>query len=94
MLRLVLLLLSYCYKRATTSLASMRDQRIGDGYSRYEENEEGGRWSLLTLLTIAVLSLYILGSLGFYAKVHVWDTLSEAQKSMVIESMAANQQML
>jgi len=40
------------------------------------------------------LSFYILGSLGFYAKVHIWDALSEDQKSMVIESMAANQQML
>lgn len=94
MLRLLLLLLSYCYKRVTTSLASMRDQRIDNGYSTFEEVDEGGRCSWLTLLTIAVLSFYILGSLGFYAKVHIWDALSEDQKSMVIESMAANQQML
>ncbi|WP_296252703.1 hypothetical protein [Pseudomonas sp. UBA4194] len=94
MLRLFLLVLFHVYKRCAAGLASIRGERADEGYARYDEAEEGGRWSALTILTITVLSFYILGSLGFYAKVHIWDTLTEDQKAFIVQSMLVDQQML
>ncbi|WP_263263783.1 hypothetical protein [Pseudomonas sp. RIT-PI-S] len=69
-------------------------KRIQDIFlSPAQEDAEAGS-SPLAVLTILVLCLYIAGGLGFYVKTHYWDRLTDAQKTVVIESMAANDQAL
>lgn len=94
MLRLVMLVLFHFYKRFASGLASLRGVRTQDSYESFGATPENTRWSALTILTIAVLSFYILGGLGFYAKVHIWDTLTQDQKDFIVQTMLADQQML
>lgn len=69
-------------------------KRIQDIFTSSAQDDAEGGTSPLAVLTIVVLGLYIAGGLGLYAKHHYWDHLSEAQKAVVIQSMAATEQAL
>lgn len=80
--RQVLLYLSHFFKRVQELLTSTGRDDAEDSFSP------------LAILAVVVLSLYIAGGLGIFAKTHYWDHLTEAQKTVVIQSMAATEQTL
>ncbi|MFF7706729.1 hypothetical protein [Pseudomonas sp. NPDC007930] len=82
--RQVLLYLSHFFKRI---MESITPQARG-----YDEEQEG--FSLASWVMIVGLALYIAGGLGFYAKTHLWDQLTEQQKGIVVQAMMTNDQML
>ncbi|MBD1551681.1 hypothetical protein [Pseudomonas typographi] len=84
--RQVLLYLSHVVKRIIDSVTPQARA------TRDEEEHEG--FSLASLVMVIGLSLYIAGGLGFYAKTHLWDTLTEQQKGIVMQAMMSNDQML
>jgi len=94
MLRLVLLVLFHWFKRVSASIASIRPDRVESDYSRFDVSEQDDRWSVWTMLIVWGLVFYILGSLGYYAKVHMWDSLTVEQQSTILLSMTVNQQVL
>jgi hypothetical protein len=80
--RQVLLYLTHFFKR-------MHDIFM----SPARDDAEAGTSPLAVLIMVA-LGMYIAGGLGLYAKNHYWDHLSEEQKALVIQSMAACDQVL
>lgn len=60
--------------------------------SRYDEAEVG--LSRTGVALVSALVLYIVCGLGYYAKVHCWDTLTEEQKGVVVQAMIVNEQSL
>lgn len=80
--RQVLLYLTHFFKRLQDAFTpSVRD-----------DAEDGA--SPLAVMIIVALCLYIAGGLGVYAKHHYWDHLTDAQKTVMIQSMAAAEQTL
>lgn len=69
-------------------------KRLQDIFMSPAQDEAERGTSPLAVLTIVVLCMYIAGGLGFYVKTHYWDHLTEAQKAVVIESMASTEQTL
>ena len=69
-------------------------KRIQDIFTSSAQEDTPRETSPLAVLIIVALALYIAGGLGLYAKTHYWDHLSEAQKTVVIQSMAATNQTL
>jgi len=93
MLRLVLMLLSQAKKRVSAGFASLRrEDAVIIHNDRADDEVEG--FSKSAVMIIAALVLYIVGSLGYYGKVHVWDGLTPTQKDFVIHSMMVDQQVL
>jgi hypothetical protein len=88
--RIVLL---YLFQFARRVLQSITPQPREESYSTYSEETEG-RMSVTAILMIVGLSFYILGGLGYYAKVHCWDQLTDVQKGVVVQAMIANEQAL
>jgi hypothetical protein len=91
MIRLVVSLYQWI-KRSPEDNASSDSQ----GYSRdfNREESEGSRWTFVSIFAVFTLSLYILAGLGYYAKVHVWDEMSEQQKEVVSQAMVVSSQNL
>lgn len=81
--RQVLLYLSHFFKRVIDSITPQ---------ARDEDEQEG--FSLVALFMIIGLSIYIAGGLGYFAKAHLWDSLTEQQKGVVVQAMMTNDQML
>ena len=79
----VLLYLTHFFKRIQDLFTS----------SATADDAESGM-SPLAILTIVVLCLYIAGGLGMYVKTQYWDHLTDAQKTVVLQSMAATEQTL
>jgi len=69
-------------------------KRLQDIFMSPAQDDAEGGTSPLAVLTIVVLCMYIAGSLGFFVKTQYWDHLTEAQKAVVIESMASTEQTL
>ncbi|PVZ20139.1 MULTISPECIES: hypothetical protein [unclassified Pseudomonas] len=71
-------------------------KRIVEGFTPQARDDahETQRTSLASVLMIVGLSLYIAGGLGYYAKAHLWDVLTEQQKAIVVQAMMTNDQML
>ncbi|WP_426198918.1 hypothetical protein [Pseudomonas sp. DC3200b2] len=69
-------------------------KRLQDAFTASERDEAQTGTSPLAILAIVALSLYIAGGLGLFVKSHYWDHLTEAQKTVVIASMASTDQML
>ena len=87
--RIVLL---YLFQFARRVLQGFTAQPRDESYSTYEDSE--GRLSKTAIAIIAGLAFYIVGGLCYYAKVHCWDELTDAQKGVVVQAMIANDQAL
>lgn len=88
--RIVLL---YLFQFARRVLQGITPQPREESHSTYSEDSEG-RMSVTAIVMIVGLAFYILGGLGYYAKVHCWDQLTDVQKGVVVQAMIANEQAL
>lgn len=89
--RLVLFYLLQFVRRVAQRLtAGPRD----DAYTTYLDDEREQGTSKTAIALIAGLAFYIVVGLGYYAKVHCWDELTEAQKDVVVQAMIANEKAL
>ncbi|MBC3950901.1 MULTISPECIES: hypothetical protein [Pseudomonas] len=87
MLRLVMIYLFQWFKRLASNAVSRNgNDTYTENFSSREENE-GGRWTFVTLFIVFTLSLYSLAGLGYYAKVHVWDGFTETEKNNIAQAM-------
>jgi hypothetical protein len=91
MIRLVVTLYQWL-KRSPEDNTSSENQNFSRDFNR-EENESG-RWTFVSLFAVFTLSLYILSGLGYYAKVHMWDEMTDQQKEAVSQAMVASSQNL
>lgn len=93
MLRLVVIHLFQWFKRLSSALASRGSESAR--YSRdFNREDEGGRWTFISIFIIFTLSLYCLAGLGYYAKVNVWDSFTEEQKANIAQAMVVSTQNL
>ena len=67
-----------------------------NNYSRSFSGEDNdiGRWTFMSVFIVFTLSLYVVAGLGYYAKVHVWDGMSDAQKEAIAKAMVVDTQYL
>jgi hypothetical protein len=79
-------------KRLSTGTSPRNDDNYSETFSG--EDSELGRWTFLSLAIVFTLSLYVVAGLGYYAKVHVWDGMSDQQKEAVSQAMVVNTQYL
>ncbi|WP_426139698.1 hypothetical protein [Pseudomonas sp. DWP3-1-2] len=93
MLRLVVAHLFQWFKRLASSAVSRngRDDNHSQDFSR---EDEGGRWTFISIVMVLTLSLYTVAGLGYYAKVHVWDGFTEQQKENITQAMIVSSQSL
>ncbi|MDE1169493.1 MAG: hypothetical protein PW845_29965 [Pseudomonas sp.] len=91
MLRAVLMFLLQAFRRLFTLTSVSPRAELQETHSG--EEAEGG-WTVTAIAIISALVLYIVLALGFYAKVHVWDTLTAQQKDFIVQSMLVDQQVL
>lgn len=92
MLRLVMIYLFQWFKRLASSAVSRNgNDTYTENFSSREESE-GGRWTFVTIFIVFTLSLYSLAGLGYYAKVHVWDGFTEAEKTNIAQAMVVASQ--
>ncbi|WNW10537.1 hypothetical protein RRX38_05005 [Pseudomonas sp. DTU_2021_1001937_2_SI_NGA_ILE_001] len=94
MLRYVVSHLSQWLKRFSSEQDPRHhaDKRYARDFTREQEREAS--WSLSSILLVVALSAYCLGGLGYYAKTHIWDTMSEAQKEQMAQAMIVSAQNL
>jgi hypothetical protein len=95
MLRLVVVHLFQWFKRLASSAVSRNGGN--DNYSRNfssREENDGGRWTFVSIFIVFTLSIYSLAGLGYYAKVHVWDGFTEQQKENIAQAMIVSSQNL
>jgi hypothetical protein len=64
-------------KRLSTGTSAESEERYSQSFQ--DEESDVGRWTFMSVFIVFTLSLYIVAGLGYYAKVHVWDGMSEAQ---------------
>lgn len=79
-------------KRLSTGTPAESEERYSQSFQ--DEDSDVGRWTFMSVFIIFTLSLYIVAGLGYYAKVHVWDGMSEAQKEAVAKAMVVDTQYL
>jgi hypothetical protein len=79
-------------KRLSTGTAPQNDENYSESFSG-EENDTG-RWTFVSIFIVFTLSLYVVAGLGYYAKVHVWDGMSEQQKEAIAKAMVVDTQYL
>ncbi|MFJ3485234.1 hypothetical protein ACIPL1_17865 [Pseudomonas sp. NPDC090202] len=79
-------------KRLSTGTSAQNEENYSQSFSN--EDNDVGRWTFMSLFIIFTLSLYVVAGLGYYAKVHVWDGMSEAQKEAVAKAMVVDTQYL
>lgn len=91
MIRLVVTLYQW-FKRSPENTPSEENQGFSRDFNR--EEDESGRWTFVSIFAVFTLSLYILSGLGYYAKVHVWDQMTEQQKEVVSQAMVVSSQNL
>ncbi|MGV6394262.1 hypothetical protein ACTUVN_004029 [Pseudomonas caspiana] len=80
------LLMSYLFRNGS-------NDRYTENFSSREDND-GGRWTFVTIFIVFTLSIYSLAGLGYYAKVHVWDGFTEAEKTSMAQAMVVASQNL
>jgi hypothetical protein len=95
MLRLVMIYLFQWFKRLASNAVSRngRDDTYTENFSSREDSDSG-RWTFVSLFIVFTLSLYSLAGLGYYAKVHVWDSFTEEQKANIAQAMIVSSQNL
>ncbi len=79
-------------KRLSSGAPAENDEKYAQSFN--DDERDVGRWTFMSLFIIFTLSLYIVAGLGYYAKVHVWDDMTEAQKAAVAEAMVSGTQYL
>jgi hypothetical protein len=79
-------------KRLSTRTAPQNDENYSETFSG--EESDVGRWTFLSIFIVFTLSLYVVAGLGYYAKVHVWDGMTEQQKEAVAKAMVVDTQYL
>jgi hypothetical protein len=79
-------------KRLSTGTPAENEERYSQSFQ--DEESDVGRWTFMSVFIVFTLSLYIVAGLGYYAKVHVWDGMSEAQKEAVAKAMVVDTQYL
>ncbi|SEQ30107.1 hypothetical protein SAMN03159444_01455 [Pseudomonas sp. NFACC02] len=79
-------------KRLSTGTTAESEESYSQSFS--DEERDVGRWTFMSVFIVFTLSLYIVAGLGYYAKVHVWDSMSEAQKEAVAKAMVVDTQYL
>jgi hypothetical protein len=95
MLRLVMIYLFQWFKRLASNAVSRNgnNDTYTENFSSREESD-GGRWTFVTIFIVFTLSIYSLAGLGYYAKVHVWDGFTEAEKNNIAQAMVVASQNL
>jgi hypothetical protein len=79
-------------KRLSTGTSSQSDENYSQSFS--DDDQDVGRWTFMSLFIVFTLSLYVIAGLGYYAKVHVWDGMTEEQKAAVAQAMVVDTQYL
>lgn len=79
-------------KRLSTGTPAESEERYSQSFS--DEENDVGRWTFMSVFIVFTLSLYVVAGLGYYAKVHVWDDMSDAQKEAVAKAMVVDTQYL
>jgi hypothetical protein len=79
-------------KRLSTGTSSQSDENYSQSFSN--EDHDVGRWTFMSVFIVLTLSLYIVAGLGYYAKVHVWDGMTDEQKAAVAQAMVVDTQYL
>lgn len=79
-------------KRLSTGTSAENDESYSQSFSH--EERDVGRWTFMSVFIVFTLSLYVAAGLGYYAKVHVWDGMSDAQKEAVAKAMVVDTQYL
>lgn len=79
-------------KRLSTGSPAERDESYSQSFS--DDEQDAGRWTFMAVFIVLTLGLYIVAGLGYYAKVHVWDGMSEAQKEAIAKAMVVDTQYL
>ena len=79
-------------KRLSTRTSPQNDENYSETFSG--EESDVGRWTFLSIAIVFTLSLYVSAGLGYYAKVHVWDGMTEQQKEAVSQAMVVDTQYL
>lgn len=95
MLRLVMIYLFQWFKRLASNAVSRNGNN--DTYTENfssREDSDSGRWTFVSLFIVFTLSIYSLAGLGYYAKVHVWDGFTEAEKTNIAQAMVVASQNL
>lgn len=94
MLRLVMIYLFQWFKRLASNAVSRNgDDTYTENFSS-REDRDSGRWTFVSLFIVFTLSIYSLAGLGYYAKVHVWDGFTEAEKTSMAQAMVVASQNL
>jgi hypothetical protein len=78
-------------KRLSTGTPVENEENYSQSFS---DDEDVGRWTFMSVAIIFTLSLYVVAGLGYFAKVHVWDGMTEAQKEAVAKAMVVDTQYL
>jgi hypothetical protein len=79
-------------KRLSTGTSTDNDENYTQSFS--DDDHDVGRWTFMSVFIVFTLSLYIIAGLGYYAKVHVWDGMSDEQKAAVSQAMVVDTQYL
>jgi hypothetical protein len=79
-------------KRLSTGTSTDNDENYTQSFSN--DDHDVGRWTFMSVFIVFTLSLYIIAGLGYYAKVHVWDGMSDEQKAAVSQAMVVDTQYL
>jgi hypothetical protein len=79
-------------KRLSTRTSPQNEENYSETFSG--EESDVGRWTFLSLAIVFTLSLYVIAGLGYYAKVHVWDSMTDQQKEAVSQAMVVDTQYL
>lgn len=79
-------------KRLSTGTAQQNDENYSERFSG--EQNDTGRWTFVSVFIVFTLSLYVVAGLGYYAKVHVWDGMTEQQKEAISQAMVVDTQYL
>jgi hypothetical protein len=94
MLRLVMIYLFQWFKRLASNAVSRNgDDTYTENFSSHKDSDSG-RWTFVSLFIVFTLSIYSLAGLGYYAKVHVWDGFTEAEKTNIAQAMVVASQNL
>ena len=79
-------------KRLSTGTSAENEERYSQSFS--DEDRDVGRWTFMSIFIVFTLSLYVVAGLGYYAKVHVWDGMTDVQKESIAKAMVVDTQYL
>jgi len=79
-------------KRLSTGGPAENEETYSQSFS--DDEQDVGRWTFMSIFIVFTLSLYIVAGLGYYAKVHVWDGMTEGQKEAIAKAMVVDTQYL